>query len=682
MASSHRETKNQTEFFDFVAHHTRDAIFITASDGQIFFANHAASQLFGYTTEEFLSNGLSLLNDAFRSQMLLSHAKLDTNSTSKVSEWMYDKNSQPLRVKASFARFQVGNLDRIAIVMWEADHERGLTHTSKASDAFTENTPVMIYVADSDWRILWANDNKAVGSGYSIPELVGQQSPLRQYLAEEEPHTLATIERELDKKGEWSGELYSRRKNRQVYPLWASISVVDGFQPGKRHRIVMLTDLSAAQGTERIYRYLSRYDFTTTLPNRAFFDEHTKNALARANPEKDPLYILLLDIDRFSKINEVLGYSAGDQVLTRISYRLREAVGSWGFLSRHTGDTFSILATGSPTPQDIAKLVDRIRQVLHSPLELDDHTFHLSVSIGISCYPVDGKTSEELLRAADVALQRARKEGGNSYAFYQAGTEAASRQFIELATPIQKGLRNNEFSAYFQPIVDSRTWKTVSMEALARWQRQDGTWTSPNAFIPVAEQSGDIGDIFEAVLRQTCLALDVFDGSQAGAIGASVNISAQQILDHSLPVKIIESIRYHKIDPSRISLEITESILMDHPEDKARILEALQREGIKIVIDDFGTGYSSFAYLKRFHVDGIKLDRLFVNDIPGNIKDEKLVEMILAMGNELDIPIVAEGVETHPQAEFLLGKGCPRLQGYLIAPPLSLEDFRTFLANS
>lgn len=679
MATSHFGLRQQAELFDFVAHHTRDAIFLAAPDGEVFFSNRAASGLFGYTGEEFLAGGLSLVCEG---DGLLTGSRDAGVDIFPVGRWMHHKDGHLFRVEGSCASFRVEALERVVIVLRSVGNEQGTEGPAKIDETLAADAPVMIYVTDGAWRILWANDNKAVGSGYSIPELAGRQSPLRQYLGEEKPDTLAEIERELDRSEQWTGELSSRRKNGQVYPVWASVSVVDSLQPGERHRIIMLTDISALQETERMLRQVSRYDVTTGLPNRALFEEETTRALAHANPEKSPLYLLLLDIDSFGLVNEALGYETADLVLKQLAGRLRMAMGPGTFLSRHTSDTFAVLATGADGPADIAELVSRTRRALHEPLALDGHRFNLSVSVGVSSFPGDGETVDELLRAAGVALQRVRRSGGNGHAFYEAGAEALSRRFVELATPIREGLHNGEFTAFFQPIVDSRTWQPVSVEALARWRRQDGTFVSPAEFIPIAERSGAIRSIFETVWHHTRRTLRHLDGSGHPGLSVSINVSARQFVDTDFAEQIISGVRRHEVDPARILLEITESVLMDQPEEKVEILEALQREGIKIVIDDFGAGYSSFAYLKRFPVDGIKLDRLFVKDVPGDIKDEKLVAMMLAMGNELDIPMVAEGVETKAQADFLLKQGCSRLQGYLIAPPLSAEEFGVFLETA
>jgi diguanylate cyclase (GGDEF)-like protein len=454
---------------------------------------------------------------------------------------------------------------------------------------------------------------------------------------------------------------------------------VDDLQPGERNNIVMLTDVSTVRETERMLRQVSLYDPTTALPNRTLFEQEVNKVLGHTNPEITSLHLLLMDIDSFGLVNEALGYETADKVLRHLAQKLQDAVGVDELLSRHTSDMFVLLASDAASPTDVAGLIAQLKETFHEPIELEGHRFNLSLSIGVSKYPEDGETCDELLRTANVALQHAKQRGGNTYTFYHRGEEAISRRFVELAGPLRDGLQKHEFNAAFQPIIDSETGEVVSMEALARWTRPDGTAVGPNEFIPVAECSGAIRQIFETILRQSCRQLRKLDQAGHPGLHASVNLSPRQFMDPGLSETLLTIIDEERLTPDRIYIEITENQLMDDPKQKGKILGALQERGIKVIIDDFGTGYSSFGYLKHFDVDGIKLDRMFVKDLPRDKKGGKIASMIIGMGRELDIPVVAEGVETHTQADFLRKHHCAHMQGFLFAKPMPAEEFDAFL---
>ncbi len=669
--------QRNTQLLDFVAHLSQDAIFLAAPDGSLFFANPSASRLFGYTKEEFLAGDISLIwsRDGLMKCARDHHADLE--SSEEHEEWMRDKQGHLQRVGVSCTSFPVGRLKRIALVVRPkvAKPYYGL----RMGETLAEQSPLMIYVTDRDWRILWANSAKSIGSGYSSEELVGKPSPLRRYLGEQEPQLLEEIEQALAQKGKWEGDLHSRRSSGEIYPIRARISQVAELRPGETSRIVMLTDVSAIRETEQLLRNVSLHDPTTGLPNRAFLEHELDKALGHANPDHARFYLLLMDIDSFGVVNEALGYETADKALALLTQRLHNAMGADNQLFRHTSDMFAVLAKSVNSTADVAALVSRINESVHEPIALNENQFSVSLSIGVSSYPKDGETCDELMRTANVALRRIKKRGGNGYSFYENGEEAVSRRFIRLAAPLQKAVERNEFKAAFQPIVDARTWEITSMEALARWMRPDGKIVGPNEFIPVAECTGAIHEIFNTILRQSCRQLHKLDQLGHAGIQASINLSPRQFQDPDLAGSILAVIEEEGLSPERIHLEITENLLMDNPAQKGKVLGVLQEQGVKIIMDDFGTGYSSFGYLKHFNVDGIKLDRIFVSDIPGDEKGEKIISMIIAMGRELEIPIVAEGVETHAQADFLCKHHCGRLQGYLIAPPMIAEEFDQFL---
>lgn len=680
VAGPHAHTSSDSRIFELTVHHLRDAVLLTTSDGKLLFANPAVYPLLGYSPEELIAGGLELVWEHGDIGKLFSTGDQDF-APGYSQERMRHKDGRFVPVDMHLARLSLDGRQRLLMVVRDVNRDRQCFLDPPSQARGEEGAPVMVYLTDSDWNILWANIDKAVGSGYPIQELLGQHAPLRRYLGEEEPDLLVTIERELERNSQWVGTLHSRRQNGEVYPAQAFIAAIDELNPRQTHRLVMLTDLSAIRVTERLLHQISLYDPITELPNRTLFAHEVSKWLGHANPAVHTLYLLLIDVNKFGLINEARGHETGDRVLRELAIRLRAVVGDQVLVSRNTSDTFALLAKGVKSPMGVAALVEQITEAVREPVTVDGSQFYLSVSIGISSYPEDGESFDELLRASNVALQRAKSRGGNRHAYYQRGAEAISRRYVRLAPLLHEGIGKGELTVAFQPIVETGTWRVVSMEALARWTRPDHTVFKPEDFIPVAEQSGAINEIFDVVLRCACQQLHTLDGAGFPALTSSVNVSPWQCSAPDFAERVLTIIDHEGVDHERIHLEITESLLMEEPEQNAATLAALQEQGLKVIIDDFGTGYSSFGYLKYLPVDGIKLDRIFARDVPGDSTSEKLVSMILAMGRELDIPVVAEGVETAAQARFLWCQGCSRLQGFFISRALFADSFRDFLKN-
>lgn len=679
MSLNQQDEATETQLLgSVVIHHSQDAIFLVSPDHRIYFANPAASQLLGYTEKEFLDRGLAAI---LSPDQAMFPKDLAAGDVARVERWLRRKNGRRVKAEITLARFRVGTEQRIAMMVTDLSREREYDYGRRLGEAIAAEAPLLVYVTDESWNVLWANQNKALSSGYAITELLGRPAPLRRYLGGEDPKTLTAIERDLEHHGKWTGEVYTRRRSGQLYPLYGTISVVEGLEPGECHRIVMLRDVSTIRETERMLRHVSLFDPTTGLPNRAYFERKAERALGRAMSDRSSLALLLLDIDGFRAINETLGYVAADQVLQQFSERLKTAVGDDCLLARHTSDSFVLMVEATDAVVQVASITDTIQRRLHIPFDVRGNRVTLSASLGVSCFPEDGATVDALLMAAESALRWVKEEGGDGFSFYRKGAEARSRRFIELATPIREGLASGEFVPYFQPIIDSESREVVAMEALARWHPANGSRLTPAEFIPVAERSGLIGELSDHILRQACRHLRRLDELGYHGKTCGVNLSARQFRDAGFANRVLDIVTGEGISPERICLEITESLVMDRPSEKAEILAILQSQGMRVVIDDFGTGYSSFAYLKQFDIDGVKVDRVFVQDVPGNRKAEKLVCMMLALGRELDIPVVAEGVETEGQAQFLRSHGCRRMQGYLFAHPLSGDDLVALLAR-
>lgn len=663
-----------------IVHHCLDPVFLTTPDGGILYANPAACKLFGYTDDEFIAGGRDLIMDNDDPEVAALVANRDADGFVRGEQWMKCRDGRRIRMEVSSSLFEDDDGEtRSAIIARDISRQRRHEYEHLVLGAAAKGAPLVVCVTDEEWRILWANEGTERISGYPLQDLTGHPAPMRRYLEESMPEVLAAIKQKLETSGSWTGQVYTRRKDGEVYPLYGTISVIEIPGSGKRQYVAALADVSRLREFERRLHDLSLYDPVTGLPNRSLFEHKFQKILGHPDSRSASILLFLIEIDEFAVINEILGHETGDLVLKEVAERLNDANEGRFILARYTGDSFALLTTSVKGLGNVASLVDRLRLALQAPLTSGEHRLALSASIGISSYPQDGGTPGELLKNAKIAQRGVKRQGGNDYAFYQPGSDSKSRRYIELAAPMREALSKGEFEAHFQPIVDSGSLKTVGMEVLARWKRADGTSVSPADFIPVAERTGMISALSEALMHQACRHLKALDGTDCGDLRASINLSAKQLHHPDLAERILAIASEEGIAPDRLSIEITESQLMHHPEQKSRILDTLQDHGIRVVIDDFGTGYSSLAYLKHFKVDGIKLDRLFIRDIPGDVRAEKLVVMIMDVGRNLEIPMVAEGVETEAQAVFLRRHGCERLQGYLFAPAMSSSDFRSYL---
>lgn len=666
-----------------IVRHNLDPVFLATPDGEILYANPAACKLFGYTNEDFIAGGCELIMDIEDPEVAALIADRDRDGHARGEQWMICKDSHRIRMEVSTSLFEDADGEtRNAIIARDISKQHRQEYEHLILGAAAEGAPLIVCVTDEEWKILWANQGTERISGYSLQELIGRPAPLRRYLEESMPDALAAIEHKLEKSGSWTGQVFTRRQNGEVYPLYGTISVVEVPDTGQRQYVAALSDVSRLREFERRLHHLSLYDPVSGLPNRSLFEDKVQKILDHPDSRTTPIFLFLIDIDRFAAINETLGHEAGDLVLKQIAERLNSANEGRFIFSRYIGDSFALLTTGVKGVENIASLVDRLRLALQAPLISDEHRLTLSASIGISAFPQDGHTPGELLKNAKIALSDVKQHGGDDYAFYQRGSDVKNRRYIELAAPMREALEKGEFEAHYQPIVDSGSLRTVGMEVLARWRHADGTLVSPAHFIPVAERTGMISPISEALLQQACRHLKTLDESGCSALRASINMSARQFRHPDLADRILAVASEEGIAPDRLSIEITESQLMHQPEQKIKILDILQDHGIRVVIDDFGTGYSSLAYLKRFKVDGIKLDRLFIQDIPGDNRDETLVLMILDVGRNLEIPVVAEGVETEAQSAFQRKHGCERFQGHLFAPAMDSSDFLAYLRDT
>lgn len=416
------------------------------------------------------------------------------------------------------------------------------------------------------------------------------------------------------------------------------------------------------------------YDSVTGLPNHVLLHQMLIQDV-QTTPEEFLVAVLVADLDRFRNINDALGHDNGDLLLRAISQRLVNCVGSQERVFHLGEDKFAILLPDLIQEEDAAKIADDIIHEIKQMIPFQNHELHITASIGISLYPTDTREIKKLLRCAETAMYQAKEQGRNTYAFYSSFIRSRAYERLNLESGLHKALKQHEFKLYYQPKIDLRSNQVTGMEALLRWYHKDFGWVSPTQFIPLAEETDLILSIGEWVLRKACQQNKVWQEQGFPPLCVTVNVSGQQFKRTDMVQLVNEILNETGLEAQYLQLELTESVLMKNVSNTAVKLGDLKKRGVSIAVDDFGTGYSSLAYLKRFRLDTLKIDQSFVRDIDHDEDDAAIVSAIINMAHSLGMEVVAEGVETWQQLEFLQERNCDHIQGYYFAKPLPPEEF-------
>jgi diguanylate cyclase (GGDEF)-like protein/PAS domain S-box-containing protein len=596
-------------------------------------------------------------------------------SPSGRTTWL-DTRAVPLRDRTGRAAYYLGTSTDIA------DLKR-TEETLRASEArfrsYFELPLVGIALTGPDKRWWEVNDRLCEMLGYRRSQL------LRLSWAELTCHDdlavdLAQFERVMNRRID-GYSLEKRFLRQDGSPLYASVStrcvrrpngVVDYF-------VTVVQDITERKQAEEHIQHLAHYDALTGLPNRVLLGDRLQQAVLRAGRDHTQVGVLLVDLDLFKRINDTLGHSVGDQLLREAARRLQECARQCDTISRQGGDEFAIVLPDLTDSDEAARMAQRILDQMAESYRLDDQELHISCSIGISVCPRDGRSAESLLKNADNALYRAKDAGRNNYQHYQSGATVVARERLSLENSLRHAVERQQLELYYQPKWDFRANAITGAEALIRWNHPDLGLLPPSRFIPIAEDSGLVLSLGEWVLRAAVSEIGQLHRNGWSGLRVAVNLSARQFRQCDLTGLVQGLLGETGFEPTCLELELTEGILMHHTDDNLAALRAFREMGVRMAIDDFGTGYSSLSYLQRFPVNLLKIDRSFVADLPANANNAAIVDAIVTLAHGLGLEVVAEGVETVEQLEFLRAHGCDEGQGYYFGRPLPLIEFQNLL---
>lgn len=566
-----------------------------------------------------------------------------------------------------------GNLDRGLAVMSDVTEQRRAERRLREAAAVFANTADGVFITDPEGTVRDVNRAFTQITGYRRDDAIGA-NPRLWKSDRHEPDFYRSMWRSIGEYGHWRGEIWNRRKDGGVYPAWMTVSQVLAEDGTLNGYVAVFSDISNVKDAEARLDHLAHHDSLTDLPNRLLLNDRLGHAIARAKRYGNSLALVFIDLDRFKHVNDSLGHTLGDELLRQAGDRLSRCLRTDDTVARIGGDEFTLLLEDIAGEEGCVVVAEKVLERFADPFELSGHDVYLSPSLGIALHPDDGDDADTLLRNADAAMYQAKHHGGNTYAFYTSSMTERAYERVQLEGSLRRALEREQFSLRYQPQVDMVTGEVVGAEALLRWEHPEMGLIGPDRFIPVAEETGMIVPIGSWVLCQACRDVAAWLESGIELDRIAVNVAGPQIGRGDLVAAVRAALEGSRLEPARLELEVTESFIMGQAERSLAVLNELRKLGVRLAIDDFGTGYSSLAYLKRLPIDMLKIDQSFVRDLPDDANNVGICRAVIALAANLELEVIAEGVETEAQQDFLIAAGCHRAQGYRFSPPIPADE--------
>jgi len=593
--------------------------------------------------------------------------------SSKKWQWIQDRGKV-------VARDDNGNATRMSGTQRDITDIRQREEQYAIQGKAFRSTSDGVWIRDHEWRLLDCNPAYERITGFSLDEQIGEVLTFAKH-ERQEPDIMQRIHLAIEEKGSWQGEVWSERKNGEIYPQNLSIDVIKDEKGDVKYFVGVFTDITFKKRAEQEFRKLANYDTMTGLPNRTCLADRLKQSLENARRREEKLAVFLIDIDNFKRINESMGLSVGDELIKRIAELLVNCNREGDTVARYGGDEFIIIREDVESSSQVASFAEMILAELNQPIVLRGEKISLSFSIGIALYPNDGKTPDTLLRNADQAMHEAKKNILNSYKFYRVELFEKAKKMLVLENALRDAISTDQLALYYQPKVDLSSGQIVGVEALARWKHPTLGVVSPAEFISVAEQTGLIVPLGKSLLQKAIVQTKEWVDAGIMRGKTSVNLSPNQIWQGNLIADIDHIFNHTHLDTKYIELEVTESVLVEDVEVTRKKLQALRERGLSLALDDFGTGYSSISILKHLPFNVLKIDKSFIKNVTKDDSSDRVVKAIIDMARALQLEVVVEGVENKKQCEYLWLNRAHIVQGYFFCMPMPAHLMTEFFNN-
>jgi diguanylate cyclase (GGDEF)-like protein/PAS domain S-box-containing protein len=670
-------------YFRQLFENSPEAIVLLDNEDRVIDANPSFEQLFDYTVaeargrrinslivpDEMAEQASGLSEDVLNGQIVATETVRRRKDGAKISVRVL---GYPIAQDGQ----QVGIFGIYRDITIRKRFERKL----KLQSAAMNSAANAIFITDYDGKIEWANRAFGRLSGYTEAEVTGRTPQLLDPGWSGEGLDPATWH-SLQPNEVWRGQVVSRSKNGRLYTVEQTVTPLVDSPAGISHFVIVQEDISERiEAEDRLHR-MARHDFLTGLPNRYSFTERLKLELERFSRSGSMVAVLVLDLDHFKDVNDSYGHPMGDELLIAVSKRLRGTLRETNALARLGGDEFAVIQTDLSDPENARGLASRLLDIFRRPFALGGQEIHTSASIGIGVYPPGAAEPRSLVKKADLAMYRAKEEGRGTFRFYEVEMDRRVQQRMKLGQDLHGALERRELFLRYQPLIELSKRSIVGVEALIRWRHSELGLVPPDVFIPIAEGSGLIIQLGNWVLRKACIQAKAWQDSMGLSVPVAVNLSAVQFRDLQLVDSVVEILEDTGLDGSQLQLELTEGILMQPNDSVEKALEGLCDLGVQLSLDDFGKGYSSLEYLRRLPLRRLKIDRSFVRGLSNGAHDPVIVSVVMALGKKLGLEVVAEGIETRSQLEFLHSEGCSVVQGYYFSKPVSAEEIGRLLLH-
>lgn len=677
------ELLKQSSFIRLLMDTLPDLVWVKKTDGTFLTCNKTFEEAFGCTEQEII--GKTSRDFMQQPQADIFHQKGIEAIESGVSSIFEE-------VVISVQSGQKEVLETIKTPVYDTETQeiigvlgvaRNISERKKSEDSLRlaasvfANTVEGVMITTADNIIIEVNKAFSDITGYSHEEALGETPKLLRS-GKQDDHFYQKLWQSLNDEGVYRGEFINRRKDGSLFPIWQTITAVKDNTGELTHYVAVFSDISQIKASQEKIQHLAYHDSLTGLPNRLLLKEHLDFSIKRAKRHSQPFTLMYLDLDNFKYINDSFGHSEGDELLCFVAAFLQQSIREEDFVARIGGDEFVLVFHELADSEDAGHLAKKLLDKLLKALPLKHHQVNISASLGLCMYPQDGDSSDELMRNADSAMYRAKRSGRNTFQFYTRELTQTVKERVEIESQLRQAVKNNELLLHYQPQLNLTTGRIEGVEALLRWYHPEHGLIPPDKFIPIAEETGLILPIGEWVLDAAVKQAKVWQEQNIHVGKVAVNIAGQQIQNGDLADIVEQALTTHQLNPNYLALEVTETFMMQHEQTAITQLNLLSDMGIELAIDDFGTGYSSLSYLKQLPIHKLKIDRSFISGIPLDKDDMVISKTVIALGESLNFKIIAEGVETQEQADFLQQVGCHEAQGFLFSKPLPAHELEAY----